>query len=151
MPHADPNERKAFMRGYMKTYMKDYRAEHSHPSGRRKGFSETDLAEIVRLYKVECLSQTTIGDRFNCSPGTILYWLRKLKVKSRPQGSPRGFKVTPRHRAQAAKKGVISQATLAAAEFRQPSLISFPESPQLQADFDAIMGDIRSERLMAGR
>jgi transposase-like protein len=116
---------------------------HSHPNGRRRGFSKAELAEIVRLYRVECWSMDRIGVRYGCSNGAILYWLRKLGVKTRPQGRT-GFKVTPRHRAQAAKKGALSQATIAAQEFSQPSLVRLPR--HLQERFDAIMADVRAER-----
>lgn len=139
MPHRSPAEN----RDYMRRYMRDYRAEHSHPNARRTHFSNTDLAEIVRLYASDRKSMESIGQRFGCSGGTILYWLRKLNVKSRPQGGT-GFKITPKHRAQAARKGVLSQASIAAGEFVQPSLIKFPQ--RLQAQFDAIMQDIRIER-----
>ena len=44
--------------------------------------------ELVRLYQVEGLSTTQIGQRYGVSQQTALRWLRAADVPLRPQGQP---------------------------------------------------------------
>lgn len=47
-----------------------------------------DRQELVRLYQVEGLSTTQIGQRYQVSQQTALRWLRAAGVALRPQGQP---------------------------------------------------------------
>jgi transposase len=47
-----------------------------------------DRQELARLYQVEGLSTTQIGQRYGVSQQTALRWLRAADVPLRPQGQP---------------------------------------------------------------
>jgi hypothetical protein len=56
----------------------------------------------------------------------------------------RAFTISHRNRANAGKKGALSHASVAAAQFKQPSLIDLPQHLKIQ--FNAIMEMVRRER-----
>jgi transposase len=47
-----------------------------------------DREELVRLYVVEGLSTTQIGERYGVRQQTALHWLRAAEVARRPRGQP---------------------------------------------------------------
>jgi transposase-like protein len=125
-------------REYFRQYMQKRR---SSKNGRR--LSDAQKAEIVRLYTVEKLGADPIGDRLGCDGSTVCYWLKKLGVRLRAQGRCRD--VMPNARTLR-MTGIRTQASIAAATFHQDTIISFPESPQLQADWEYVLAAVRAER-----
>jgi transposase-like protein len=125
-------------REYFRQYMQKRR---SSKNGRR--LSDAQKAEIVRLYTVEKLGTDPIGDRLGCDGSTVCYWLKKLGVRLRAQGRCRD--VMPNARTLR-MTGIRTQASIAAATFHQDTIISFPESPQLQADWEYVLAAVRAER-----
>jgi transposase-like protein len=125
-------------REYFRAYMAKRR---SSKNGRR--LSDAQKAEIVRLYTVEKLGTDPIGDRLGCDGSTVCYWLKKLGVPLRAQGR---FRDTMPNARTLRMTGIRTQASIAAATFHQDTIISFPESPQLQADWEYVLAAVRAER-----
>jgi transposase-like protein len=126
-------------REYFRAYMAKRRS--GVKNGRR--LSDAQKAEIVRLYTVEKLGTDPIGDRLGCDGSTVCYWLKKLGVRLRAQGR---FRDTMPSARTLRMTGIRTQASIAAATFHQETIISFPESPQLQADWEHVLAQVREER-----
>lgn len=121
-------------------------------------FTDAERAEIIRLYTVENWGVDKIGMHLRRNSGVSVW--RFLKARNIPIRGGRFDKVkrtsgslepgSIKKREYRARTGsqisAFASAVREAALFTQPSLIGFPESPQLQADWDAIMATVKQER-----
>lgn len=105
----------------------------------RHALTPDQVEEAKRLYTVKFWGVDRLGLKYGCTGSTVAQWLRKAGVNIRGQG-------TGTHHVDTKLRGVLAQATQHAEAFKQRSLISFPESPQLQADWEHVMSLVRAER-----
>jgi hypothetical protein len=118
--------------------------------GRRRAFTQDDLAKIKHLYLDESVPTDKLGKVFDCAGSTICYWLDKMGVARRSQGQANGVTCWTR-RSQSKRPSRLGfrqgAATVSAQAFSQRTLITFlPERPHLEAEWLAVLQEVQQER-----
>jgi hypothetical protein len=113
-------------------------------------FTPAEKAQAMRLYEVEKLGVDKIAHMIGRTGVGVWRMLKREGVKIRDHNDAlklRKWTWAPSSHAAAAKKGFITQASNAANQYYQPSLISFmPDSPRLEMEWRHVLADVQAER-----